>query len=69
MKGKTEIKMDSVFKIVLLMVVFAVAVAGQSTDEATVEKLELAEGVEISFVSIPASVLTLRLASAYAELL
>lgn len=42
------------FKFTLLMVIFTVAVAGQNTDEMEVETIELAQGVEMNFVTIPA---------------
>ncbi|HMT07794.1 MAG TPA: formylglycine-generating enzyme family protein [Pyrinomonadaceae bacterium] len=54
MKNQAQIKIYSVFNLILLMAIFVVAVAGQNTDEIEVETVELARGVGMNFVTIPA---------------
>lgn len=49
-----RLNLIAAFKFTLLMVIFTIAVAGQNTDEMEVETLELAQGVEMNFVTIPA---------------
>lgn len=50
----SRLNLIAAFKFTLLMVIFIGAVAGQNTDEMEVETLELAQGVEMNFVTIPA---------------
>lgn len=54
MKNRSQITIYSVFNLFLLLAIFVVAIAGQNADDVAVETIELAQDVEMNFVTIPA---------------